>query len=99
MDSEFDVSFDNFCANGNITVMVIGPDWTIVRSSVSDNQRMLSELWDIIFGEKQNEVTVIAQTENYVLQRQTDRRLDSEYLVLYGTQLLKMLPNIVKKAT
>ncbi len=85
LDSEFDVSFDNFCANGNITVMVIGPDWTIVRSSVSDNQRMLSELWDIIFGEKQNEVTVIAQTENYVLQRQTDRRLDSEYLVLYGT--------------
>lgn len=84
-DSGFDVTFDNFCANGNITVMVIGPDWTIVRSSVSDSQRMLTELWDIIFGEKQNEVTVIAQTENYVLQRQIDRRLNSEYLVLYGT--------------
>lgn len=83
--SEFDVPFDNFCANGNITVMVIGPDWTIVRSSVSDSQRMLTELWDIIFGEQQNEVTVIAQTENYVLQRQIDRRLNSEYLVLYGT--------------
>lgn len=84
-DSEFDVTFDNFCANGNITAMVIGPDWTIVRSSVNDSQKMMTDLWDIIFGEKQNKVTVLVQEESYVIQKQIDRRLSSEYLVLYGT--------------
>lgn len=84
-DKDFDVTFDNLCANGNITVMIISPDRTIVRSSVNDTQRMLIEFMDIIFGEPQNEVTVLAQADNYVIQRRTDTRLDAEYLVLYGT--------------
>lgn len=83
--SEFDVTFDNLCANGNITVMVISSNRTIVRSSVNDTQKMLIEFTDIIFGERENEVTVLSQATNYVIQRQTDKRLDSEYLVLYGT--------------
>ena len=81
-DSSFDVTFDNLCANGNITVMVISPDRTIVRSSVNDTQRMLIEFTDIIFGGTQNETTVLAQAEDYVIQRRTDTRLDAEYLVL-----------------
>ena len=35
-DSSFDVTFDNLCANGNITVMVISPNTLINRSSVND---------------------------------------------------------------
>lgn len=85
LEDDFDVQFDNFCANGNITAMVIGPDWTIMRSSINDSQKMLTELWDIIFSEEENEVTVSEETDNYVIQRQIDRRLKSEYLVLYGT--------------
>lgn len=85
LDSSFDVTFDNLCANGNITVMIMSSDRTIVRSSVNDTQRMLLEFMDIIFGEQQNRVTVLTQAENYVIQRQTDTRLNSEYLVLYGT--------------
>ena len=65
-DSSFDVTFDNLCANGNITVMVISPDRTIVRSSVNDTQRMLIEFTDIIFGGTQNETTKLAQAEDYV---------------------------------
>ena len=56
-DSSFDVTFDNLCANGNITVMIISSDRTIVRSSVNDTQKMMLEFMNIIFGEKQNEVT------------------------------------------
>lgn len=84
-EEEFDVAFDNLCANGNITVMIISSDRAIVRSSVNDTQQMLIEFLDIIFGERENEVTVLLQEENCVIQRQTDRRLNSEYLVLYGT--------------
>lgn len=84
-DSAFDVTFDNLCANGNITVMIISSDWTIERSSVNDTQRMLIEFGDIMFGGRKNESIVLVEAENYVIQRKTDTRLDSEYLVLYGT--------------
>lgn len=83
--SDFDVTFDNLCANGNITVMIISSDRTIVRSSVNDTQKMLIEFMDIIFGQKQSETSILVQENNYVMQRQTDTRLDSEYLVLCGT--------------
>lgn len=83
--SEFDVVFDNLCANGNVTVMIISSDRTILRSSVNNTQKMLIEFMDIIFGERQNETSILLQNENYVIQRQKDNRLDSEYLVLYGT--------------
>lgn len=83
--SDFDVTFENLCANGNITVIIISSDMRPVRSSVNDIQKMKLELLDIIFGNEENEVTVLSQEDNYVIQRQTDKRLDAEYLVLSGT--------------
>lgn len=82
---DFDVTFDNLCANGNITVLIIDSDRTIVRSSMNDPQKMLLEFMDIIFGGQNETVTILAQQDNYMIQRRTDSRLDAEYLVLYGT--------------
>lgn len=82
---EFDVTFDNLCANGNITVMIIHSDMTVIRSSVNDTRKMLMEFMDIIFGQHIGREAMLEQKENYVIQRYTDERLDSEYLVLYGT--------------
>lgn len=84
-DASFNVTFENLCANNNITVLIISADRTIVRSSISDTQLILSEFLDIIFGERTNEIRVLVQEDDYVIQRQTDLRLSSEYLVLYGT--------------
>lgn len=39
----------------------------------------------MLFGSDQSESEVLKKAENYVIQRKTDNRLDSEYLVLYGT--------------
>ena len=86
--AEFDITFENMCANGNIMVMIISSDRTIIRSSVNDNQVILMEFTNILFGQNQTSTTVLKRAENYVLQKQQDTRLDSEYLVLYGT-----LPN------
>lgn len=83
--SDFDITFDNLCANGNITIMIISADQTIIRSSVNDTQKMLREFRDIIFGGRGEETVILTQSENYVMQRRTDTRLNSEYLVLYGT--------------
>lgn len=85
LSSDFDVTFDNLCANGNITVMIISSDRTIVRSSVNDNQVILIEFMNILFGNNDNQTEVLKKADNYVIQKQTDRRLSSEYIVLYGT--------------
>ncbi len=82
--SEFDIVFDNLCANGNITVLIIQSDSTIVRSSVNNNESILREFMNILFGATLEGTTVLEETPKYVIQRQTDTRLDSEYLVLYG---------------
>lgn len=85
MSDKFDVTFDNLCANGNISIMVISSNRNIVRSSVNDNQVILMEFMNVLFGSDQSESEVLKKAENYVIQRKTDNRLDSEYLVLYGT--------------
>lgn len=81
----FDVTFDNLCANGNTAVLIISSDHTIVRSSVNNTQKLLLEFTDIIFGDRQSETVLLAHDDSYVIQRLKDKRLDSEYLVLYGT--------------
>lgn len=83
--SSFDVTFDNLCANGNVAIMVISSDRTIVRSSVNDNQVILLEFMNILFGSDSDQAEILKRADNYVIQRQTDNRLASEYLVLYGT--------------
>lgn len=83
--AEFDITFDNLCANGNITIMVISSDRTIIRSSVNDNQTVLMEFLNILFGINQRDVSILKEEENVVIQKQKDTRLDSEYIVLYGT--------------
>ena len=83
--SDFDVTFDNLCANGNITVMIISSDRTIVRSSVNDNQVILMEFMNVLFGDDKSQTQILKKADNYVIQSQTDTRLSSEYMVLYGT--------------
>ena len=82
---EYDVTFENLCANGNITVLIIGPDRTIVRSSANDNQGIMIQFMDLIFDGGNAKTTTLEKSDNYVLQKQTDERLNSEYLVLWGT--------------
>ena len=81
--SEFDVTFDNLCANGNIAVMIISSNRAIVRSSVNDNQVILMEFMNILFGDDRNQTEILQRSDNYVIQKQTDTRLSSEYMVLY----------------
>lgn len=83
--SSFDVTFDNLCANGNITVMVISSNRAIVRSSANDNQAILMEFMNILFGNDKNQREILQKSDNYVIQKQMDTRLASEYMVLYGT--------------
>ena len=81
----FDVTFDNLCANGNINILIINSNQTIVRSSANDAQRMLMEFMNILFVTNPENSVVLKQQNNYNILRQRDIRLNSEYLVLYGS--------------
>lgn len=82
---EFDITFDNLCANGNLNIMIISSDQTIVRSSANDNQVMLMEFMNVLFGVNAPGSVLLKKQDNYNILRQRDVRLNSEYLVLYGT--------------
>lgn len=82
---EFDITFDNLCANGNLNVLIISSDQTIVRSSANDNRMMLMEFMNILFGANASDSVLLEHEDNYNILRQRDVRLNSEYIVLYGT--------------
>lgn len=81
----FDVVFENLCANGNINILIINSNQTIVRSSANDAQMMLMEFMNILFVANPKNSVVLEQQNNYNILRQRDIRLNSEYLVLYGS--------------
>ena len=84
-EPSFDITFDNLCANGNINILIINSDQTIVRASTNDARMMLMEFMNILFGANPENSVVLVQQNNYNILRQRDERLNSEYLVLYGT--------------
>ena len=81
----FDITFDNLCANGNINILIINSDQTIVRASANNARMMLMEFMNILFGANPKNSLLLEQQNNYNILRQRDERLNSEYLVLYGT--------------
>ena len=83
---DFDVGFENICANGNISILIISADGSIVRTSVSDVSAIKRQFMDVLFDNSDNTSSeILKKTGNYVLEKQVDSRLNSEYLVLWGT--------------
>lgn len=85
MDSAaFDITFETICANGNINILISDPNGFLLRTSYSDAQRLQMQLEELLYGRSRNKFTVLEQGDTYVLQRQTDTRLNSDFLVLWG---------------
>ncbi|MCD8045579.1 MAG: HAMP domain-containing histidine kinase [Clostridiales bacterium] len=80
---DFEVVFDNICANGNISCMVLSTDGRVIRSSSADDSLLRQEMLQTLLSLKTQDV--IQTDDNYQLLSTTDARLDSEYLVLVGS--------------
>lgn len=87
LDNEsFDIDFENICANGNISIMVISADGSVIRASVNDVDLLRKTFMEVLLGNPKDSMTeIVDKSDNYVLERQVDTRLGSEYLVLWGT--------------
>lgn len=78
----FDIEFERLCVNNNLTIMIIDSDRTIVRSSVNDVQTMLKYFLELLSSINENP----GVPENgFVIQKQKDTRMKSDYLVMWGT--------------
>ena len=84
--ASFDVGFEQICANGNISILVISADGSIVRASVNDTNALKRQFMDVLFSNDQDRsAEVLKETSKYVLEKQVDSRMNEEYLVLWGT--------------
>ncbi len=83
---DFDITFEKLCANGNLTVFVIDENFkNVVRSSTRDEQKLKMQLQEMLRGGlNPQKAQIMVSEERYMLLRQTDNRLESEYLVLWG---------------
>lgn len=79
LDSEeFDIEFERLCVNNNLTIMIINPDQTIVRSSVNDTQTMLKYFMELLISFSET------SPKSFVIQKRQDLRMESDYLVMWG---------------
>ena len=79
------VQFEKICANGNINMLIAAQDRNLIWSSYSSAQRFQMQMEDWLYGSDRSRVQVLSSGKDYTLLRQTDERLQSEYLVLLGT--------------
>lgn len=83
---EFLTELEKERANHNLSVVVLSYDGRIVLSTSKENVPVYSEfLYAILQQGLSQETGIIENTDKYVLQKQRDRRLNEEYLVLCGT--------------
>lgn len=85
--SDFDITFETVCANGNFHALLVDGAGLLVRSSYDDAQRLqlqLGNLVNLFFGPEENRIQVLVESDSYMIQKQTDTRLHAEYLVLLG---------------
>lgn len=80
--TNFDVTFENICANGNIKIVVFESDGKVLRSSADNQDFLWDELLGALFGS--DEGTVVGSGDGYQIIKKTDTRLKSDYLILVG---------------
>ena len=84
---DFDVTFENLCANGNLNILVVDTESKVLRASMFDSQMLFMQLEEMLrggIGNQFGQAQILQSNESYTMLRQNDPRLQSEYLVLWG---------------
>lgn len=83
-EDEFQIRLDTKCSNSNISYMIISSDHTIIQSSVGDDERLLFQFLELIFHRDDGNTQVLKSTQEYMVEKTKDSRLNTDYLVLWG---------------
>ena len=82
---DFDVTFETLCFTNNLTMLIMRPNGMIIKSSANNNEELRQQLFNAVFIQSADEKSILKRTDDYVLIRQKDERLSSDYLALWGT--------------
>ena len=53
--SDYDIDFEKICSNGNLTILIITSDGTVVRSSTNGVENLRMQFMEIIMASVQND--------------------------------------------
>lgn len=84
-EEDFLIRLEKQSTNSNISMMIISSDRTIMYTNVGDDERMLLQFLELIFHTKNQHTKVLESTQQYTVEKTTDNRLQSDYLVLWGS--------------
>lgn len=78
------LELERLAANDGISVMIIASDGSILISSAGRSQEMVEQLLTAVLTDGRQEGDVLESEDSYVIEKQTDSRMQEEYLVLWG---------------
>lgn len=81
---EFTVGLDQVAARYNLDILVLDADTNTVRATVNDPRILADRLLGYIFSDKPVD-EVIYKNASYTVQKNTDPRMHTEYIELWGT--------------
>ena len=89
MTDEYDIELQSICDTYGIELIVLDADSQMIKSSSSDADYMAHILWDNLVGtEIQSAVVtdrvILEKTEDYTMQIEVDKRMNTEYLEIWG---------------
>ncbi len=80
-DEDFLVNLEQICSRGNLNVVIYAPNGEVVLTSVSSSEELHREFTDAVFSQ---DTPVLEKSENYEIKKQTDNRLNLDYILLWG---------------
>ncbi len=84
-EEDFLIRLETKCSNSGISFMIISSDRTILQSSVGDDERLLFQFLELIFHSDDRNTVVLENTQEYMIEKTKDSRLQTDYLVLWGS--------------
>lgn len=81
---DYDIVFERLCSDNNINMLITNGNRELVWTSYSNAQRFQMQMDDWIYGADRSKIQILYTGEQFTLVRQTDERLQTEYLVLMG---------------
>lgn len=82
---QFLIQLEKQCANSNVSLMIIRADRSVILSTVADEEHFLMQFLNLIFYTNDKNTQVLKNTPQYMVEKTKDSRLESDYLVLWGS--------------
>ena len=83
-EEELEIEFETICSTNNIDAVIIDESGKQAMSTVHDTHGLMLQLFDYLVNKNAPGVVILEKTDNYTFQKVRDKRVDLEYLEMWG---------------